>query len=283
MDPLPWAKSVGPDYGKAQFKDGEPSASRPLSSQRPPEPLGTPMMPKARPADPPQANETHSGEAYYFNQLQRMDPEGRCSAMAMLLSDAEINDQPQEDLLVHMDKLRKCIELMEQAHNMQERTVERLKKDLNFMEDMSQEISISLIIFQGKYEYLILMKDAVLAEEDAQQAAEQADKETQKAHDAWQFGSLEEYLQKEGIIRDKAVYLLSPPAKKQKISEWWGWVAASCRWNITEWNLSVLFKFAFRSNLRSLNEEKKCAALKGCGGFFWMLIVGSIWLHSEFV
>ena len=114
MDPLPWAKSVGPDYGKAQFKDGDPFVSKPSSSQRPPEPLGTPVMPKARPADPPQAD-IHSGEAYYFNQLQKMDPEGRCSAMAMVLSDAEMNCQPQEELLVHMDELRECIELLGKA------------------------------------------------------------------------------------------------------------------------------------------------------------------------
>ena len=115
MDPLAWAKSVGPHYGKAQFKDGDPSASRPSSSQGPPEPLGTPVMPKARPADPPQASETHSGEAYYCNQLERMDPEGRCSAMATLLSDLETHDKPEEDMLVHMDELRECIELMEKA------------------------------------------------------------------------------------------------------------------------------------------------------------------------
>ena len=184
MDPLPWAKSVKADYGKAQFME-DPSASKPSSSQRPPEPLGTPVMPKARPADPPQASECHRGEAYYFSQLQQMDPGGRCSAMALLLSDASMNEQPLEDLLVHMDELQECIELMEQAQKMQERTVARLKTDLSLMEDVSQEISNSIIAFQGTHENMVLMKDAVLAEEEAQQEAEKAEREAQEAQDAF--------------------------------------------------------------------------------------------------
>ena len=219
MDPLPWAKSVGPGYGKAQFKDGAPSASKPSSSQRPPEPLGTPVMPKARPADPPQASDIHSGEAYYFNQLQKMDPEGRCSAMALVLSDAEMNSQPQEELLVHMDELRECIELMEKAQKIQEKTVARLKQDLSFMEDVSQEISNNIIAFQGTHESLFFMNEAVLAEEGAQKAAEKAGREAQEAQDALLSERLEDFIKQEGIPRDKAVYLLSPRAKKQTISE----------------------------------------------------------------
>ena len=214
MDPLPWSKSVKADYGKAQFME-DPSASRPSSSQRPPEPLGTPVMPKARPADPPQASECHSGEAYY-SQLQQMDPGGRCSAMALLLSDASMNEQPLEDLLVHMDELQECIELMEQAQKMQERTVARLKTDLSLMEDVSQEISNSIIAFQGTHENMVLMKEAVLAEEEAQQEAEKAEREAQEAQDAFMTQKLEDFIEKYQIPRDRAVYLLSPPAKKQK-------------------------------------------------------------------
>ena len=98
------------------------------------------------------------------------------------------------------------------------------------MEDVSQEISNNLITFQGTYEHLLLMQDALLAEEEAQQAAEKAEeeaqqaaekveREAQEAQDAWMFERLEDFIEKEGITRDKAVYLLSPPAKKQKISE----------------------------------------------------------------
>jgi predicted metal-dependent phosphotriesterase family hydrolase len=83
-----------------------------------------------------------------------MDPEGRCSAMALVLSDAEMNSQPQEELLVHMDELRECIELMEKAQKIQEKTVARLKQDLSFMEDVSQEISNNIIAFQGTHESL---------------------------------------------------------------------------------------------------------------------------------
>ena len=215
MDPLPWAKSVKADYGKAQFME-DPSASRPSSSQRPPEPLGTPVMPKARPADPPQASECPSGEAYYFNQLQQMDPEGRCSAMALLLSDASMNDQPLEDLLVHMDELKECIELMEKAQKMQERTVARLKKDLSLMEDVSQEISNNIIAFQGTHENMLLMKDAVLAEEEAQQEAEKAEREAQEAQDAFMTQEIEDFIEKLPISRQRVLYLLSPPPKKQK-------------------------------------------------------------------
>ena len=215
MDPLPWAKSVGPDYGKAQFKDGDPFASKPSSSQRPPEPLGTPVMPKARPADPPQAD-IHSGEAYYFNQLQKMDPEGRCSAMAMVLSDAEMNCQPQEELLVHMDELRECIELLGKAQKVQEKTVARLKQDLSFMEEMSQEISNNISAFQGAYESLVFMNEAVLAEEEAQQAAEKAEREAQEAQDALMSEELEDFIQKQGIPRERAIYLLSPQLRNKK-------------------------------------------------------------------
>ena len=239
MDPLPWAKSVGPDYGKAQFMEGDASASRPSSSQRPPEPLSTPVMPKARPADPPQNSECTSGEAYYFNHLQKMDPEGRCSEMAQLLSDAQMNDQPMENLLVHMEEIKELIEMMEQAQHMQERTVTRLKKDLSLMEDLSQEMSNNIIEFRQTYEALILMKEAVGAEEEhqkqleevaqqeleeaerqAQQDLEQAEREAQEAQDeqdALMAQELEDLIQRHGVSRDKAIDLLSPPpAKKQK-------------------------------------------------------------------
>ena len=148
-----------------------------------------------------------------------MDPEGRCSAMALVLSDAEMNSQPQEELLVHMDELRECIELMEKAQKIQEKTVARLKQDLSFMEDVSQEISNNIIAFQGTHESLFFMNEAVLAEEGAQKAAEKAGREAQEAQDALLSERLEDFIKQEGIPRDKAVYLLSPPAKKQKISE----------------------------------------------------------------
>ena len=228
MDPLPWAKSVGPHYGKAQFK--EDSDSRPASSQRPPEPLGQPVMPKARPADPPQASETQAGEAYYFNQLERMDQYGRCSAMAEFLSDPGTYEKSQEEMLLYMDELKECLELMEQAHYMQDKTVERLKKDLSLMEDHSQDIANNLSFFQQNYEHMIFLKDAVLAEEEAkvalekaqeekQQAEEKVEREAEEAQDAWMYGRLQEFIEQEGITKDKALYLLSPPAKKQKISE----------------------------------------------------------------
>ena len=136
--------------------------------------------------------------------------------MALLLSDASMNDQPLEDLLVHMDELQECIELMEQAQKMQERTVARLKTDLSLMEDVSQEISNSIIAFQGTHENMLLMKEAVLAEEEAQQEAEKAEREAQEAQDAFMTQKLEDFIEKYQIPRDRAVYLLSPPAKKQK-------------------------------------------------------------------
>ena len=63
------------------------------------------------------------------------------------------------------------------------------------------------------------MNEAVLAEEGAQKAAEKAGREAQEAQDALLSERLEDFIKQEGTPRDKAVYLLSPPAKKQKISE----------------------------------------------------------------
>ena len=105
---------------------------------------------------------------------------------------------------------------MEQAQKMQERTVARLKTDLSLMEDVSQEISNSIIAFQGTHENMVLMKEAVLAEEEAQQEAEKAEREAQEAQDAFMTQKLEDFIEKYQIPRDRAVYLLSPPAKKQK-------------------------------------------------------------------
>ena len=133
--------------------------------------------------------------------------------MALLLSDAEMNDQPQEDLFVHMDELKECTELMEKAYKMQGRTVARLKKDLSLMQDVSQEILNNIIAFQETHGNLLLMKEAVLAEEEAQQEAEKIEREAQEALIS---ETLEDFIQKQGIPRDKAVYLPSPPAKKQK-------------------------------------------------------------------
>ena len=56
-----------------------------------------------------------------------------------------------------MDELRECIELLGKAQKVQEKTVARLKQDLSFMEEMSQEISNNISAFQGAYESLVFM------------------------------------------------------------------------------------------------------------------------------